>query len=157
VLRQSAVSTTQGALLPIYIGNQEARTNSISCCFLGAIVSQRIPGAARSVLFSNSSFSVNHWRASPAPQVYAVIVSGTTAYVGNDSGVDEINIANPKHPVQNVRHNTGFPVRRLAHAPDGRVLAFAGLAGTYEFAPVTDPPPPLEQLNRGSGKRWKTQ
>jgi hypothetical protein len=78
----------------------------------------------------------------PAPQVYAVIVSGTTAYVGNDYGVDEINIANPKHPVRTVRHKTGFPVRRLAHAPDGRVLAFAGLAGTYEFAPVTDPPRP---------------
>src|SRR5713226_2708344 len=31
-----------------------------SFCFLGAIVSQRIPGAARSILFSNASFSVNH-------------------------------------------------------------------------------------------------
>jgi hypothetical protein len=74
------------------------------------------------------------------PQVYAVVVSDTTAYVGNDYGVDEINIANPKHPVRTVRHNTGFPVRRLAHAPDGRILAFAGLAGTYEFTPVADPP-----------------
>jgi hypothetical protein len=72
------------------------------------------------------------------PQVYAVIVSGTAAYVGNDYGVDEVDVSNPKRPVRTVRHKSGFPVRRLALAPDGRIFAFAGLAGTYEFAPVTD-------------------
>ena len=76
----------------------------------------------------------------PVPPVYAVIVFGTTAYIGDDYGVDEVDVSNPKRPVQTVRHETGFPVRKLAHAPDGHVFAFAGWAGTYEFAPITEPP-----------------
>jgi hypothetical protein len=73
---------------------------------------------------------------SPAPAAYAVALSGTTVYVGNDNGVDEVDVSNPKAPAQTVRHKTGFPVRKLAHTPDGRLFAFAGLAGTYEFTPV---------------------
>ncbi len=72
----------------------------------------------------------------PAPAAYSVVVRGGMAYVGNDSGVDEFEVSNPKSPVQTFRHWTGFPVRKLNHAPDGRLFAFAGLAGTYEFAPA---------------------
>ena len=71
---------------------------------------------------------------------YAVIVDGDTAYVGNEYGVDEVDITDPTHPVQTVRHETGYTVRALARDPAGRILAFAGEAGTfvYDTAGVTD-------------------
>jgi hypothetical protein len=34
-----------------------------------------------------------------------------------------------------VRHETGYAVRSLARGPDGRIVAFAGEAGTFVFAP----------------------
>ena len=71
-----------------------------------------------------------------APAVYSVTVAGATAYVGNDYGVDEVDVSDPKNPVQIVRHPTGFPVRRLSKSPDGRIFAFTGLAGAYEYTPV---------------------
>jgi hypothetical protein len=64
---------------------------------------------------------------------YAVIVDGDTAYVGNEYGVDEVDISDPAHPVQTVRHETGYTVRSLARDPSGRILAFAGEAGTFVF------------------------
>ncbi len=64
---------------------------------------------------------------------YAVIVDGDTAYVGNEYGVDEVDISDPTHPVQTVRHETGYTVRTLARDPAGRILAFAGEAGTFVF------------------------
>ncbi len=64
---------------------------------------------------------------------YAVIVDGETAYVGNEYGVDEVDISDPAHPVQTVRHETGYAVRSLARDPAGRILAFAGEAGTFLF------------------------
>jgi len=72
---------------------------------------------------------------------YAVIVDGDTAYVGNEYGVDEVDITDPTHPVQTVRHETGYTVRALARDPAGRIVAFAGEAGTFVFdatASVTD-------------------
>jgi len=66
---------------------------------------------------------------------HAVIVDGTIAYVANENGVDEVDISDPAHPVQTVRHETGYPVRSLARGPDGRIVAFAGEAGTFVFAP----------------------
>jgi hypothetical protein len=36
--------------------------------------------------------------------------------------------------VEVVRHEIGYSVRSLARLPDGRVLAFAGEAGTFVFA-----------------------
>jgi hypothetical protein len=66
---------------------------------------------------------------------HAVIVDGTTAYVANENGVDEVDITDPAHPVQTFRHETGYAVRSLARDPDGRILAFAGEAGTFVFAP----------------------
>ncbi|GAA0724227.1 LVIVD repeat-containing protein [Dokdonella soli] len=69
---------------------------------------------------------------------HAVVVVGTVAYVGNEEGVDEVDVSHPQAPVQTARHETGFFVSRLALAPDGRVFAFAQEAGTYVFAPITD-------------------
>jgi hypothetical protein len=72
---------------------------------------------------------------------YAVIVDGNTAYVGNEYGVDEVDITDPTNPVQTVRHETGYTVRALARDPAGRILAFAGEAGTFVFdaaAAITD-------------------
>jgi hypothetical protein len=66
---------------------------------------------------------------------YAVVVDGDVAYVGNEYGVDEVDISDPTAPVQVARHETGYTVRSLARLPDGRVLAFAGEAGTFVFAP----------------------
>ena len=66
---------------------------------------------------------------------HSVAVSGSTAYVANEFGVDEIDITNPAAPVQVTRHPIGYSVRKLALAPDGRVFAFAGEAGTFVFAP----------------------
>jgi hypothetical protein len=64
---------------------------------------------------------------------YAVIVDGDVAYVGNEYGVDEVDISDPANPVQTVRHETGYTVRALARDPAGRVLAFAGEAGTFVY------------------------
>lgn len=65
---------------------------------------------------------------------HAVIVDGTIAYVANEYGVDEVDISDAAHPVQTVRHETGYPVRSLARGPDGRIVAFAGEAGVFVFA-----------------------
>ena len=69
---------------------------------------------------------------------HAVVVVGAVAYVGNENGVDEVDVSHPQAPVQTARHETGFYVSKLALAPDGRVFAFAKEAGTYVFAPITD-------------------
>jgi len=66
---------------------------------------------------------------------HAVIVVGDIAYVGNENGLDEVDIRNPAAPVQTARHETGYAVSRLARAPDGRIFAFAQLAGVFVFAP----------------------
>jgi hypothetical protein len=62
-----------------------------------------------------------------------VIVDGNTAYVGNEYGVDEVDITDPTHPVQTARHETGYTVRALARDPAGRIFAFASEAGTFVF------------------------
>jgi len=68
---------------------------------------------------------------------YDVVIDGTMAYVGNVWGVDEIDISNPAAPAAGTRHETAFDVRKVAKAPDGRIFAFAGLAGIYVYAPAT--------------------
>jgi hypothetical protein len=65
---------------------------------------------------------------------HAVRVVGNVAYVGHEFGVDEVDISDPALPVQITRHETGYFVRSLAVAPDGRVFAFASEAGTYVYA-----------------------
>jgi hypothetical protein len=66
---------------------------------------------------------------------YSVVVSGHVAYVGHEFGVDEIDIADPTSPLPLARHAIGYTVRKLSLAPDGRLFAFAGEAGTFVFAP----------------------
>jgi hypothetical protein len=69
---------------------------------------------------------------------HAVVVDGNTAYVANEYGVDEVDITDPSNPVQTARHETGYAVRSLARGPDGRIIAFAGEAGAFVFAPQGD-------------------
>jgi len=67
---------------------------------------------------------------------YSVVVVGNTAYVGNDYGLDEVDISNPAAPVQTFRHDTGYFVGKVEHAADGRIFAFAQLAGVFVYAPA---------------------
>ncbi|MEP7045005.1 MAG: hypothetical protein ABI843_18215, partial [Dokdonella sp.] len=67
---------------------------------------------------------------------HSVVVVGTVAYVGNEYGLDEVDISNPAAPVQTARHGTGFTVSKVERAADGRIFAFAQLAGVFVFAPT---------------------
>ena len=71
---------------------------------------------------------------------YSVVVSGSTAYVGNDYGVDEIDVSDPTAPVWIARSQTGFSVRKLERAPDGRIFAMAGPAGVFVYTPERGDP-----------------
>jgi hypothetical protein len=66
---------------------------------------------------------------------HSVVVVGNVAYVGNEYGLDEVDISNPAAPVQTVRHDTGYFVGKVERAADGRIFAFAQLAGVFVFAP----------------------
>lgn len=65
---------------------------------------------------------------------HAVRVDGNTAYVAHEYGVDEVDISDPANPQQTLRHATGYFVRSLARAPDGRLFAFASEGGTYVYS-----------------------
>jgi hypothetical protein len=67
---------------------------------------------------------------------HAVVVSGSTAYVANEYGVDEVDVSDSAAPAWQARHDTGYFVGKLALAPDGRLFAFAREAGSYVFAPA---------------------
>jgi hypothetical protein len=69
---------------------------------------------------------------------HAVIVIGTSAYVGNEFGVDQIDVSHPGAPVWRHRDATASPVSRLGLSPDGRLFAFAGTGGVYVYTPVPD-------------------
>ena len=69
---------------------------------------------------------------------YSVVVAGNRAYVGNEFGVDEIDVSDPTAPVWLTRHFTGYTVRKVERAPDGRVFAFASAAGVFVYAPPGD-------------------
>jgi hypothetical protein len=69
---------------------------------------------------------------------YSVVVDGDVAYVGNENGVDEIDIATPTAPAWVARYPTGYSVRKVALAPDGRLFAFASQAGVFVLDPVAD-------------------
>ena len=66
------------------------------------------------------------------------MVAGGTAYVGNENGLDEIDVTTPAAPVWRARHDTGYSVRKVERAPDGRIFAFTQVAGTWVFAPADD-------------------
>ena len=69
---------------------------------------------------------------------YSVVVADGRAYVGNEFGLDEIDVSDPTAPVWLARHFTGYTVRKVERAPDGRVFAFAGAAGVFVYAPQND-------------------
>lgn len=69
---------------------------------------------------------------------HAVVVIGETAYVGNENGVDQIDVSHPDAPAWRHRDATAWAVRKLALSPDGRLFAFAGPGGVYVYAPVPD-------------------
>jgi hypothetical protein len=68
---------------------------------------------------------------------HSVVVVGNIAYVGNEDGLDEIDVSNPAAPVRTVRHDTGYFVSKVARAADGRIFAFAQQAGVFVYAPQT--------------------
>lgn len=65
---------------------------------------------------------------------HSVVVSGTIAYVGNEYGVDQIDISHPDAPVWVTRDVTASAVRRVALSSNGMLYAFAGSGGVYVFA-----------------------
>ncbi|HEY0180610.1 MAG TPA: hypothetical protein VGC30_13410 [Dokdonella sp.] len=67
---------------------------------------------------------------------HAVAVSGTTAFVGNEFGVDEVDVADAAAPVWVARHDTGFATRRVQIAPDGRIFALTQVAGVHVLQTV---------------------
>lgn len=69
---------------------------------------------------------------------HSVVVDGNTAYVGNENGLDEIDVTTPAAPTWLARHKTGYAVFNVERAPDGRIFAFTQVAGTWVFAPAGD-------------------
>ncbi|HEU4664542.1 MAG TPA: hypothetical protein VFS55_10965 [Dokdonella sp.] len=66
---------------------------------------------------------------------HSVVVVGDVAYVGNEFGLDEIDVAEPSAPTWSARHDTGYFVRKVERAPDGRIFAFTSIGGAYVYAP----------------------
>lgn len=66
---------------------------------------------------------------------HSVVVAGNVAYVGNEDGLDEVDVSNAVAPVRTVRHDTGYAVRKVERATDGRIFAFAQAAGVFVFTP----------------------
>jgi len=69
---------------------------------------------------------------------HSVVVNAGTAYVGNEFGVDEIDVSTPATPAWQSRHETGYAAFKVERAPDGRIFAFTQVAGTWIFAPAGD-------------------
>ena len=67
---------------------------------------------------------------------YSVVVDHGTAYVGNENGLDEVDVGDPAAPVQVARHPVGYTVRKVERAPDGRIFAFASMAGVFVYKPA---------------------
>jgi hypothetical protein len=94
-------------------------TNKASPSLLGSIT---LPGS-----LSLPDYNVAH----------SVVVVGNTAYVGNEDGLDEINVSNAAAPVRIARHDTGYFVSKVERAADGRIFALAQAAGVFVFTPQT--------------------
>lgn len=60
-------------------------------------------------------------------------MSGSAVCVGNDYGVDEVDVSDPTAPLWLARHPAGYGVRKAELAPDGRVFAMAATAGVFGF------------------------
>jgi hypothetical protein len=69
---------------------------------------------------------------------YSVVVADGRAYVGNEFGVDEIDVSDPTTPVWLSRHATGYTARKVERAPDGRIFAFTSAGGVFVYAPQGD-------------------
>lgn len=71
---------------------------------------------------------------------YSVRVVDNRAYVGNEYGVDELDVSDPSNPVYIGRRATGYSVRKLSLAPDGRLFAFAAEGGAFLLSEGPSPP-----------------
>ena len=69
---------------------------------------------------------------------HSVVVADGTAYVGNEFGLDEIDVSTPAAPSWQMRYETGYTAFKVERAPDGKVYAFTRIAGTWVFAPNGD-------------------
>ena len=63
----------------------------------------------------------------------SVSARDATLYVGNGSGVDEVDIGDPATPFLAARYATYWPVASTALSPNGSLLVSTGAAGTYLF------------------------
>jgi hypothetical protein len=68
--------------------------------------------------------------------VTAVTAQGNTIYVGHGAGVDEVDVSDPSTPTLLRLDTTLDVVTSLTVSPNGSLYAFAGVAGTYLFAPA---------------------
>lgn len=70
--------------------------------------------------------------ADPTDETGAIAANGTTFYLGNRHGIDEIDASDPAAPAFVVRHPTASWVQALRMSPSGSLLALTS-AGMYVF------------------------
>jgi hypothetical protein len=88
------------------------------------IVDTRNPAAA--------TLRATYRPADPTYPATAIAANGTTFYVGNARGIDEIDASDPDAPAFVVRHPTASWVQALRVSPSGSLLALT-YAGMYVF------------------------
>lgn len=66
---------------------------------------------------------------------YSVALRSSTAYVGTDTGLDEVDFANPAQPQRLAHWDLPVGPSRLQAPGDARVYALTGLGGVYVYEP----------------------
>lgn len=66
---------------------------------------------------------------------YSVALRGNTAYVGSDTGLDEVDFTNPAQPQLLAHWDLPTSASRLQAPGDGRVYALTGMGGVYTYEP----------------------
>lgn len=80
------------------------------------------------------------WTPPSAGGTAGVVASdGRLGYVGHDAGVIVFDLSNPTSPVTVTELGTAWPVRHLAVAGPGRVIASTARAGVYQWQEGSDP------------------
>jgi hypothetical protein len=65
---------------------------------------------------------------------YSVRLNGGIAYVGNENGVDVVDVSARSAPEWLERQSTGYFVRAIERAPGGRLFGFGRDAGVFVYA-----------------------